>query len=218
MPDRIIRDELLASDRWLDLPTDTHRVLFLGLVLLADDFGNLEGGRRLWRTAHSFTQIKSFEDFARFMSELQDADLARRYEVDGRELWHLPRFRPQHWYIVRKFPASPWDQEIALGKSKRVINRGLAKNQSVDATNHRNVAETSPERNRDVPKGVGVELQNLNQKPLATYVLPQESCHPQAQPDLENLTSKANPRPGIRPDETVAEYAKRLSRLKLPNR
>ena len=44
MADRLIRDELLESDRWLDLHSDTTRLAYVGLLLLADDFGNLEGG------------------------------------------------------------------------------------------------------------------------------------------------------------------------------
>ena len=79
MPDRIIRDELLQSTRWLDLPTDTHRLVFVALVLQADDYGNIQGGtRRLYRWMHSFTQIKSEADSIKLMSDLQDTDLVRR--------------------------------------------------------------------------------------------------------------------------------------------
>jgi len=41
MPDRVIRDELLESDRWLDLPTDSHRLVYISLILIADDYGEI---------------------------------------------------------------------------------------------------------------------------------------------------------------------------------
>lgn len=110
MSDRIIRDELLESVRWCDLPSDSHRVVFIALVLRADDFGNLEGGnRRLFRWMHGFTQIKTDADSIKVMSDLQDADLVRRYEVGGKEFWHLPRTNCTRTYIARIVPASPWD-------------------------------------------------------------------------------------------------------------
>ena len=110
MSDRIIRDELLESVRWCDLPSDSHRVVFIALVLRADDFGNLEGGnRRLFRWMHGFTQIKTDADSIKVMSDLQDGDLVRRYEVGGKEFWHLPRTNCTRTYIARIVPASPWD-------------------------------------------------------------------------------------------------------------
>ena len=39
MPNRVIRDDLLDSDRIRSLPTDSHRMLFVELLLLADDYG-----------------------------------------------------------------------------------------------------------------------------------------------------------------------------------
>lgn len=153
MPDRVIRDELLESDRWLDLPTDTDRLAFMGLLLRCDDFGNLEGGaRRLFRFLHSFTQVKTPEAAATTLLHLADADLMRRYEVDKREFWHLPRFKPHRQYLVRSYPQSPWDSERLLGKERRVINRGLATNQPLAE----NVVTTSQPDSVDMAEGVGV--------------------------------------------------------------
>lgn len=112
MPDRVIRDELLESDRWLSLPTDTHRLVFVGLVLRCDDYGNIEGGpRRIYRWSHGFTQIKSEADSIKLMSDLQDADLVRRYEVEDREYWHVPRFKNARRYWSRKCPKSPYEEQ-----------------------------------------------------------------------------------------------------------
>lgn len=153
MPDRVIRDELLDSDRWLDLPADTDRLVYVGLLLVCDDFGNLEGGiKRMYRFLHRFTQVKSEEVVATVLNHLGDADLIRRYEVAGREFWHVPRFRPHRQYLVRKCPASPWEKDRELGKHRRVFLRGIAKEQ----THSENVATTSLPRSNHVAEGVGV--------------------------------------------------------------
>lgn len=111
MPDRIIRDELLESTRWLDLPTDSHRLVFIALITRADDYGNCEGGpRRLFRWMHNFTQIKTEADAIKLMADLQDADLVRRYEVGEKEFWHIPRFRNSRRYWSRKHPKSPYKE------------------------------------------------------------------------------------------------------------
>lgn len=148
MPDRLLRDELLESDRWLDLHTDTHRLTFIGLVLKADDFGNIEGGpRRMFRFLRDFTQCKTESDSIKLLSDLQDFDLIRRYEIDGREFWHLPRFKSHRQYLSMKVPLSPWNEENPrLGKDQRIVKQGLAKN----------VATTSLPRSRHVAEGVGV--------------------------------------------------------------
>ena len=148
MPDRVIRDELLDSDRWLGLGHDTERLVFIGLLLRCDDFGNMEAGAgRLFRFVQSFTQVKSPENVASILQHLADADLIRMYQSEGRELIHIPRFRPHRQYLVRKCPPSPWcDNSAPLGKTKRIINRGLAGN----------VVTTSQRSSSDVAQGVGV--------------------------------------------------------------
>ena len=150
MPDRILRDEIWESDRFLDLPSDTHRLAFVRFVNLADDFGNFEGGqRRIYRILHSCTQVKTIEATSLLLEGLIDCDLLRRYEVDDRELFHLPRLRPHRQYLVRKVPASPWCQEVPLGKDQRVYKQGIAKN----------VVTTSHARSNDVAQGVGVGVE-----------------------------------------------------------
>lgn len=160
MPDRIIREELFESVRWLDLPTDTHRLAYIGLVSTrADDYGNLEGGpRRLYRWMHQFTQIKSDADSIKIMSDLADADMVRRYEVDGFEYWHLPRFKNSRRYWSRKCPRSPFDEQK---QPTSVENQPVAKNPTAG------LPQTSRSPTRGVGVGVGVkELQTpLSGKP-----------------------------------------------------
>lgn len=148
MADRIVRDELFRSIRWLDLPTDTHRLVFIGLLSLADDYGNLEGGpRRLYRWMHGFTQIKSDADSIKIMVDLQDADLVRRYEVSEKEYWHIPRFKNSRRYWSRKCPQSPYTESSTIPTYQQVT-----KNTSAD------LRQTCANPSRGVGVGVGVNL------------------------------------------------------------
>lgn len=145
MADRLIRDELWQSVRWLDLPSDSHRLVYLSLLMVADDYGNLEGGpRRLFRWMVTFTQIKTEADSIKLMSDLQDADLVRRYEVIHREYWHLPRFRNKRQYWSRKCPQSPYEEEK------------IPKNQKHRQKTQRRLNEGSTKPQRGVGVGVGV--------------------------------------------------------------
>lgn len=146
MADRILRDELWQSERFLGLSTDTARLSFVRFVSLADDFGNFEGGqRRLFRTLQACTQVKTIEASTSIIDELMQVDLLRRYEVDSMEYFHIPRFRSHRQYLSRRYPQSPWcDKDATLGKTIR--NKGHS----------RNVATTSQPRSNDVAEGVGV--------------------------------------------------------------
>jgi hypothetical protein len=160
VPDRILRDEVWLSDRFLDLPTDACRLAFLRMVSESDDFGNLEGGlKRLYRLLAPCTQIKSETALTATLEALIEADLVRMYKVDGRELMHIPRTRPHRQYIVRKMPVSPWDADIKLGKTQRIEARGLAKDQQNQHQTDKcsnDVVATSHTSSSDVAQGVGV--------------------------------------------------------------
>lgn len=148
MPDRIIRDELLQSERWLDLPTDTHRLVYTGLLLRADDYGNLEGGpRRLYRWMHAFTQVKNEADSIKVMSDLQDAGLVLRYEVENKEYWHIARFKNSRWYWTRRCPQSPYSDDNDNEKKQRPSEK-----------RDTHVAHTLPTRREGVGVGVGEKL------------------------------------------------------------
>jgi hypothetical protein len=117
MPDRIIRDELLESHRWLGLKDNADRVAFICLLLTADDLGNLQAHPvrlfRLWRDYGIDTPAK----VAKVLAELQDCDLIRCYEVDGQSYIHIPRSRQRLRYFNKKVPPSPWNQDIVEKKT-----------------------------------------------------------------------------------------------------
>jgi len=106
MPDRIVRDEILDSDRYLSLTSDTARMLYLHLLLVADDLGNTEATplfirRRLLPAA--------MEDYAinKILSELADVDLIRMYASEQKAYAHVPRFRQRLRYLKSKNPRPP---------------------------------------------------------------------------------------------------------------
>jgi hypothetical protein len=51
MPDRVIRDELLESERWLGLKDNADRLAYVALLLRADTYGNRldRAAVRVWR-------------------------------------------------------------------------------------------------------------------------------------------------------------------------
>lgn len=124
MSDRIVRDELLESERWLGLRDNTARVCYLTLILRSDALGNLEAHTprliRLWRD-YGVASAMAVEGT---LEELINHDLIRLYEaeVDGviHRYIHIPRTRQNLRYLKRVFPLSPWttDKQIQALKIK----------------------------------------------------------------------------------------------------
>lgn len=108
MPDRVIRDELLESERWLGLKDNADRLAYIALLLRADSLGNFN--------AEPFRLMRLWRDFgintpalvAKTLAELSDHDLVRLYSSDTKPFLHVPRFNQRTRYIKRVFPPSPW--------------------------------------------------------------------------------------------------------------
>jgi hypothetical protein len=106
MPDRIIRDELLDSEKYLDLPSDSHRLLFIHLILLADDLGNTEAGTGFLRRRAMCGSTPAA--IAALISHLVDVDLIRLYSVGDKQYVHIPKFRQRLRYMTRlRHPRPP---------------------------------------------------------------------------------------------------------------
>jgi hypothetical protein len=111
MYDRLIRAGLWSSNRVVDLHDDSHRLLYVFLVMRADDFGNQEGDlRALLREVCQCTQIHTIDALGAALDAMmrETVDLVRAYQVDGATFLHLPRFQSTRTYTSRKVPASPW--------------------------------------------------------------------------------------------------------------
>ena len=121
MADRILRTGLFDSEAWLGLKDNTDRVCWIHLFGSADTFGNQPGGPlrllHLWRPYG----VDTVEKVAKILSELQDADLARPYQVDGKPYIHIPRYRQSHRYLGKCWPLSEWatneDKQRLMKKS-----------------------------------------------------------------------------------------------------
>lgn len=150
MPNRVIREELLESERWADLDDNCDRCCYLALLLKADDCGNVEAGKarlgRLWSLYLSGAKPELV------INHLEDVGLVRAYEVDEKQYLHVPRFRQFIRHVRRKNPASPWDDAVQI----QAVAEKTQCERSADAT------RTRPEVKRSEVKGSEVKRSEVN--------------------------------------------------------
>ena len=91
MPSRIIRDGILDSDKYAQL-SDSARLLFFHLMLLADDYGCVHAGATFLRR-RAFFDSPNDARIAKLLGELVDVDLIRTYEHEQGCYAFIPRFR-----------------------------------------------------------------------------------------------------------------------------
>ena len=145
MPDRVIRDDMLDSERYLGLSSDTARMLFVHFVLVADDLGNAEASdlfirRRL--LPHGTTPSA----IATLLSELGDADLIRVYENADKRYVHIPRFRQRLRYTKSAHPRPPANLEC-----KEIIKL-LEKKSDLSPAEVSPESDRSPQKRREVKR------------------------------------------------------------------
>lgn len=119
MPCRLIRDEMLDSERVLALPVEA-RWLYVTILLSADDLGLFEATSfKLARRA----DIKR-EAGEKLLTMLADSDLVRLYDIDGKRYGFIPRFRQRIQIKRLKHPAPPdalmQDDQDAINKIKHL--------------------------------------------------------------------------------------------------
>jgi hypothetical protein len=149
MPNRIVREALLESDRWLELRDNTARVCYMVCLLTADDAGNMEGTsarlRRLWRDYG----IDSDDKVNRILGELSDTDLVRIYEHDSKRYLHIPRFRQFIRHVRSRHPASPWDD---MSKIQRVAEKTQCGRDENEVRTHPEVKRSEVKRREEKEK------------------------------------------------------------------
>ena len=146
MPDRVIRDDILDSERYLSLSSDTARLCFLHLILVADDLGNCDGSNLFLRRRVLVCNL-SEAAVTKIISELADTDLIRLYEHEGKRLIHIPRFRQRIRYIKRAHPRPP--EGIECNEIKDLISKKSDYSQSIDGLQSDEV-KRSEEKRREV--------------------------------------------------------------------
>lgn len=115
MPDRIIRDEILSSERYWSVSNDS-KLLFLHILLVADDFGNAHGSHFSLRTKCFAGHQVENAVIDRLLDQLVAVDLVRLYEVDEVRYVHIPRFRQRLRHVKRVYPISPWHTNNELAE------------------------------------------------------------------------------------------------------
>lgn len=107
MPNRIVRESLLDSSRYLAVD-EGARLLYHNLLLLADDFGCLS-------LEHAFIGRRCFpnrpttERLDNLLGQLAQVDLIRFYEHRGIRFGFIPRFRQRLKRETLKNPRPPED-------------------------------------------------------------------------------------------------------------
>lgn len=109
MPDRIVREGLLTSERYVDCSCEAQ-MLFVHLLLACDDWGCYDG--RPWViAAKCYPKKVEVESVAKLLLELHEHDLVQRYLNAGKLYLAINR-----WYEglrgPRKYPAPPISNEL----------------------------------------------------------------------------------------------------------
>jgi hypothetical protein len=126
--DRVLRADLFDSKKFLSLPTAEHKLAFIALIPIVDDFGNVAADPyALWRHLRDTIHAKTEEAVMKVVSDLCDSTMIAMYEAGGRRFLHLFKLRPGRRYISRRAPASPFDDTVLDSKHKSQ----LPKNQQV---------------------------------------------------------------------------------------
>jgi hypothetical protein len=109
VPDRIVRDEILTSERYWRV-SDEARLLYLHVLLSADDTGRFSGKNFTLRTRCFPGRPMESDRMEGLLRELMDVDLLRVYMHDAERFVFIPRFRQKLRSVKSKYPPPP--QEI----------------------------------------------------------------------------------------------------------
>lgn len=108
MPDRIIRDELLTSERYWSVGIEAQQ-LFTHLLLRADSLGRYSGKNFTIRMSCYPGHARNPDVIEKLLSDLHDADLIRLYvDERGERFVFIPRYRQRLRYTNSKYPAPPF--------------------------------------------------------------------------------------------------------------
>jgi hypothetical protein len=121
MPNRIVRGELLRSERYHEVG-ETARLLYMELLLVADDYGLCHLAPVSLRMSCPTALTRTYEQMTKLLSELNDSDLIRVYEVEGARYGYIPRFRNWPQAKKPKYPL-PTDQTSAKEINDLMLKR-----------------------------------------------------------------------------------------------
>lgn len=162
MYDRVLRADLFDSKKFLSLPTAEHKLAFIALIPIVDDFGNAAADPyALWRHLRDTIHAKTEEAVMKVVSDLCDAAMIAMYAVGDRQFLHLFKLRPARRYISRRAPASPFD-DIDLDSKHKIQNRHF---QSEQRHSEKPAADL-PQTSDNLLDGVGRRSRKTEDKDL----------------------------------------------------
>jgi hypothetical protein len=107
MPDRVIRDELLRSERYWAVSMQAQQC-YVHLLLVVDDAARFSGKNFTLRASCFPGRPIEAHAMEKMLSELVDVDLIRLYQIDGERYVFVPRFRNRRRYVSSsRYPAPP---------------------------------------------------------------------------------------------------------------
>lgn len=107
MPDRVIRDELLTSERYWAVSMEAQQ-LYVHLLLVVDDAARFSGKNFTIRASCLPGRAVDPDRLEKMLAELVDVDLLRMYVVGAERYLFVPRFRNRRRYVAAsKYPVPP---------------------------------------------------------------------------------------------------------------
>ena len=158
MPDRIIRDELLTSERYWNV-SDEAKLLYIHLLISADDTARYTGKNFSLRTRCFPGRSMEAVRMETLLTELVDQDLIRLYEVDRERFVFIPRFKQRLRFINSKYPEPP-NQINDLVIEKTVLSQSKDSLKSSSSQQKRREEKRSEEKlSKDItPSGVSESI------------------------------------------------------------
>ena len=185
MPSRLIRSEMLESERLQTLPVEA-RWMFVCIALSADDLGLFEASPYIIgrRAGIDPKQVPAL------LQLCADADLIRLYEVAEKRYLFIPRFRQRLQIKRSRFPRPPdalmVDDEDASSKFNN-----LGSNPRLDNGEHRKKTVIQPPEPEPEPE----PEEERDKETLEPSVLVGTAYRPAPSPNAEILDSYHKHRP-----------------------
>jgi hypothetical protein len=143
MPNRIVRDAILDSPRYHGLSSDTARLLFFELLLLADDYGLTPAYPLFLSRRTAAARRASDEAITKIVAELADHDLVRVYMSGGQAYAYIPRFGNWPRAQKTKWPMPP--AELGGNEIKDLQKKRSAKAAQLNSGGSADAPETETE-------------------------------------------------------------------------
>lgn len=126
MPDRLVRDSILDSDRVNSLSFGAE-ILYRRIMSIADDYGRYEA--RITALKGKCYPVRPNDDItndmvAGWFDELVGAGLIRCYTIAGKDYLEIQNFRQRLRSMKGKFPPPPWFDSNLHADDSRMSDNG----------------------------------------------------------------------------------------------